>query len=91
MEHSSKVNNIYFNASKCKALSVPRKKKPLCYNYNLDGVYLTRVTVEKDLGVTITSTYIHNTVAKANKPLGLLKRTCPPLTDVNVRRMLYLF
>ena len=95
MEYWSKVNNIYFNASKCKALSVTRKRKPLCYSYNLDGVYLTRVTEEKDLEVTITSslswdTHIHNIVAKANKLLGLLKRTCPLLTDVNVRQMLYL-
>ena len=28
--------------------------------------------------------------AKANKPLGLLRRTCPMLTDVKVRRSLYL-
>ena len=33
---------------------------------------------------------IHNIVAKTNKLLGLLKRTCPLITDVNVRRTLYL-
>ena len=71
MEHWSKVNNIYFNASKCKALSATRKRKPLCYSYNLDGVHLTRAAEVKDLGVTITSslswdTHIHDIVAKAN-------------------------
>lgn len=30
MEHWTKENNICFNASKCKTLSVVRKKKPLC-------------------------------------------------------------
>ena len=95
MEHWSKVNNIYFNASKCKALSVTRKRKPLCYSYNLDGVHLTRAAEVKDLGVTITSslswdTHIHDIVAKANNLPRLLKKTCPLLTDVNVRRTLYL-
>ena len=55
MEHWSKENNNYFNASRCKALNVTRKRKPLCYSYNLDGVHITRVAEEKDLGVTITS------------------------------------
>ena len=55
MEHWSKVNYNYFNASRCKALNVTRKRKPLCYSYNLDGVHITRVAEEKDLGVTITS------------------------------------
>ena len=33
---------------------------------------------------------IHNIVTKTNKLLGLLKRTCPLITDVNVRQTLYL-
>ena len=95
MKHWSKVNNVYFNASKCKAISVTRKSKPLCYSYNLAGVHPTRVAEEKDLGVTITNslswdTHIHNIVAKANNLFGILKRTCPLLTDLNVRRTLYL-
>ena len=60
----------------------------MCYSCNLDGVQF-------DLGVPITSslswdTHIHYVVAKANKLLGLLKRTCRLLTYVNVRRTLYL-
>ena len=61
----------------------------------MDGVQLDRVLDEKDLGVTITSTlswelHIQSITAKANKVLGLLKRTCPPLKDISVRRTLYL-
>jgi len=55
MEHWSKENNFCFNASKCKTLSVVRKKNPLCYSYNLDGVQLERVIEGKDLRVTITN------------------------------------
>ena len=55
MEHWSKENNVCFNASQCKTLSVVRKKKPLCYSYNLDGVQLEQVIEGKDLRVTITN------------------------------------
>ena len=92
------------NASKCKVLNVMRKKGPLCYCnnldglcycYSLDGIRLKQDTEEKNLAVTVTSslswdTHIHNTVSKANKILELLKRTCPLLMDVSVRSMLYL-
>ena len=91
----SQRNNIRFNTSKCRALTVTRKKTPIVFYYILDGSILTRVTEERDLGVIITSTlswdsHIHTITAKANKLLGLLKRTCPLLTDVSVRRSLYL-
>ena len=53
------------------------------------------MTQEKDLGVTVNKTlswekHVNTVAAKANKLLGLLKRTCPLLTDVSVRRTLYL-
>ena len=87
--------NIRFNTSKCKALTVTRKKTPIGFDYALDGTTLTRVSEEKDLDVIITSTlswdsHIHTITVKGNKLLGLLKRTCPLLTDVSVRRSLYL-
>ena len=87
--------NIRFNTSKCKVLTVTRKKTPIASDYNLDCTALTRVSEEKDLGVIITTTlswdsHIHTITAKANKLLGLLKQTCPLLTGVSVRRSLYL-
>ena len=87
--------NIRFNTSKCKVLTVTRKKTPIASDYTLDCTALTRVSEEKDLGVIITTTlswdsHIHTITAKANKLLGLLKRTCPLLTGVSVRRSLYL-
>ena len=53
------------------------------------------MTEEKDLGVIVNNTlswekHVISVAAKANKLLGLLKRTCPLLTDVSVRRTLYL-
>ena len=88
-------NNISFNTSKCKVLTVTRKKTPIAFDYTLDGTALTLVSEEKYLGVIITSTlswdsHIHTITAKANKLLGLLKRTCPLFIGVSVRRSLYL-
>lgn len=95
LDEWTKRNNICFNASKCKALTVTRKRNPLTHNYSLNQVRLEHVSEEKDLGVIITSTlswdkHVYVIVAKANKLLGLLKRSCPLLTDVTVRRTLYL-
>ena len=89
-------NNIHFNASECKVLSVTRRKNPVRYDYHhmYGQVGLQRVNKETDLGVMITSkltwTHVLMISATANKLLGLLRRTCPMLTDVKVRRSLYL-
>ena len=50
---------------------------------------------EVDLGITVTSNlswnaHIKDLVSKANKMLGLLRRTCPLLSDHIIRRTLYL-
>ena len=50
---------------------------------------------QKDLGVLINdnlswSNNVYVIAAKGNKMLGMLKRTCPLLTDTTVRRTLYL-
>ena len=88
-------NNITFNASKCKVLSVTRKKDPITYPYHLGRNDLSRVENEKDLGVTISyklhwETHVNEIMSKANKQIGVLKRTCLSLTNVNIRRSLYL-
>ena len=53
------------------------------------------MTEEKDLGVIVNNTlswekHVISVAVKAKKLLGLLKRTCPLLTDVSVRQTLYL-
>lgn len=87
----------YLDADKLQqaVLTVTRKKRLVRYDYHLDHVDLRRVNEEKDLDVMITSrltweTKVLMVTAQANKLLGLLCRTCSMLTDVNVRRYLYL-
>ena len=48
-------NNVNFNSSKCKVLTVTQKKNPVHYDYHLGHVDLQQVNEEKDLGVMITS------------------------------------
>ena len=91
----SQDNNITFNGSKCKVLSVTRKKAPISFPYHLGSTELSRVDDEKDLGVIFSSKlqwnlHINEMVSKANRQLGVLKRTCYSLTDINIRRTLYL-
>ena len=54
MDEWTQVNNINFNASKCKILTVTRKKEPLVHDYTLNNKQLERVTEEKDLEVIVT-------------------------------------
>ena len=49
-------NNIQFNTTKCKVLTVTRKNQPLNYDYTLNHGQLERVTEEKDLGVIVNNT-----------------------------------
>ncbi|CAB3983435.1 Hypothetical predicted protein, partial [Paramuricea clavata] len=88
-------NNISFNASKCKVLTVTRKSNLLCFDYHLGNTTLVHVRKEKDLGYIITNHLTWDQqvlveVCKANKMLGLLRRTFPLLTNTKVRRSLYL-
>ena len=80
MDTWTRHNNIQFNGSKCKVLTITRKKSLLNFIYMLDNVEVEHVSTEKDIGVNITNslnwnTHIHAITAKVNKLIGLLKRT----------------
>ena len=51
----SYVSNMKFNASKCKVLTVTRKKSPVTLEYRLGNAYIKRVLEEKDLGIMMSS------------------------------------
>ena len=71
------------------------QEEPITYDYTLGTVKLIRVCNEKDLGV-ITSyelswdLHINSIISKANKMLGVLKRTSTLLTNIKTRPTLYL-
>ena len=45
----SRDNNLDFKSSKCKVLTITRKKSPLIYAYQMNSTLLSHVEKEKDL------------------------------------------
>ena len=91
----SNENRLSFNHSKCKVLSVTRKKSPLIYRYNLGNNQLQFSDVEIDLGIIIGSKLLWNGQvnelrSKTNQMLGLVRRSTIEMTDTNARKFLYL-
>ena len=50
----------YFNATKCKLITIPRSKSPIIYNYVLDGTAFEMVNKYVDLGVTVDCNFNWN-------------------------------
>ncbi|XP_072043258.1 uncharacterized protein [Amphiura filiformis] len=68
-----------FNSSKCFSMRVTHKRNPVTKNYKMGHHILEEVKHHPHLGVELSndlkwSTHINQTVTKANKMLGLLKR-----------------
>ena len=87
-------NQMELNHTKCKALRISRKKTPFQTNYSINGHTIEQVTTMKDLGVIMSkdlswSRHIESIVSQANKTLGLIKRTCKDVKNVQTRRTLY--
>ena len=85
------------NIKKCKVVHFSRTKSVVCQTtriYSLAGQQIDSVSSILDLGITITNdlswvTHIENVVSTANRTIGLVKRLCRDLEDVNTRKLLY--
>ena len=89
-----KMNKMRINTKKCKIMRITRKKSPLVGEYNIEGQPLESVDVYKDLGLFTTSNlswnqHVDKITAKANRVLGLVKRTCWDLRDIDTMNTLY--
>ena len=67
-----------FNSQKCKVMHFGRNNP--CYEYVMNENTIESVTEDKDLGITVSndlsfSKYICNAAAKANRVLGLIRKT----------------
>ena len=79
--------SIHLNVS----LKISRRKRPFVSNYHFGPIQLIRVVCQVDLGVTVSynlswNKHIALIVAKTNKMLGLLRKTCPMLVNRDARR-----
>ena len=64
-------------------------------DYYLSGTKLSRVDVEKDLGVLVSrnlswNNHVDLISSKAQRVLNLLYRTCRDITDISTKKLLYI-
>ena len=83
-----------FDHSKCKILTVSRRKAPVYFNYMLNCNSLEHVTSFKYLGVLVSSDlswkeHIHNVVSKCNRVNGMIKQVVGYHAPNNVTLNLY--
>jgi len=74
---------MHFNVGKCAILPITKKHSPSVFQYNIFGETLQRVKDHEYLGVTIShdlkwDKHCSKITKKANKTLGLLRRTLSP-------------
>ena len=70
------------------------ERTPLLTQYSINENILEQVSIIKDLDVLITNNlswlrHIESIVLMANKTLGLVKRICRDMKNINTRRILY--
>ena len=78
-----KMNRISVSIGKCQCISFTRKKNPIMFTYNFNGVVLERTNVVRDLGIYLDSrmlmrNHINNIADRAFRNLGFIIRTCQP-------------
>ena len=69
-------------------MRITKKKQPFISSVSMDDTVLEEVKEFKDLGITADhhlnwNSHTDKVVARANKMLGLIKRTCRGLDDPN--------
>ena len=90
----SQCNQMDFNSKKCKIMRITRKLKPFTNTVHLSDTALEEVKEFKDLGILTENglswnSHIDMITAKANRILGLIKRTCKDLKDETTLKTLY--
>ena len=87
-------NKIKISTKRCKIMRITRKRSPLVRDYYINDQCLESVYTYEDSGLLTSSnlswnSYIDSITAKANKALGLVKRTCMDFKDITRLRILY--
>ena len=95
------ANKMKFHPKKCKVLSVSLKSPNYYilpfdrFSYELDNDIIEYVTEQIDLGVTLTNRmawerHQDKIITKANRQLGMIRRTCHFVKNIAQKRSLYI-
>ena len=93
--HRGSLHNLMvFNVKKFKIMRITKKQQPFISNFFLDNSVLEEVNEFRDLGITTDqhlrwNLHIDKVVVKANRMLGLIKRTYRDFDDRKTLRALY--
>ena len=87
-------NLMDFNSKKCKIMRIIEKQVPFTNRVHLSDTVLDEVKEFKDLGILTDvglswNSHIDMITAKANRMLGLIKRTCMDLKDESTLKLLH--
>ena len=90
----SDIWKLFFNGTKCKVLTIARSFKHN-FPYHLNNIHLESVKEFNDLGLLINSSltwrsHIATKISKANRMLGLIKRTVGFNAPYRVKLHLYI-
>ena len=92
LEEWAKIWQIRFNATKCKVMHLGRENIHFQYHmtYYSEQITLEETSVEKDLGVYVDKDlninyHIQQGIAKANKLLGLIRRSMKYLNNESLK------
>ena len=93
LERWSTLNGMEFIVKKCKIMKITRRKQPFASTFFLNNTELEEVDEFWDLGVITDhhltwNCHVNRVVAKANRIVGLIKRTCKGLNDLKTLRIL---
>ena len=92
LEGWSTLNGMECNVKQCKLMKITRKKQPFTSTFFFYNSELEEVDEFRDLGVDHhlrCNSHVNCVVPKANRMLGLIKRTCKGLNDLKTLRTLY--
>jgi len=71
-----------------------RRRKPVVFNYDMDGISLSKIDTIKDLGIDISAklvwdTHVNRVVKKCNRKMGMIMRTIGFDAPVKISKTLY--
>ena len=90
----SQQNRMTFNVKKCKLMRITQKKQPFRCSFTLNGSFLEEVYEFHNLGLLTNhhlswNSHVDVITNKANRILGLFRRTCRGWKDTETLKVLY--